>query len=69
MTALRWTAFAALAMGPAQAQTVSIGTMIPANAFPGAVWTDVAGFVVGAGLIVAELGLVRRFHGSSHKAT
>ncbi|MBM3528574.1 MAG: TRAP transporter fused permease subunit [Alphaproteobacteria bacterium] len=37
-----------------------LAMMVPANAFPGAIWTDIAGFVAGAGLIVSELGLARR---------
>jgi TRAP-type uncharacterized transport system fused permease subunit len=43
--------------------------MIPANGFPGAIWTDIAGFVLGAGLIVSELGLLQRFRQSARKAT
>jgi TRAP transporter 4TM/12TM fusion protein len=46
-----------------------LSLMVPANAFPGAIWTDVAGFIVGAGLIVSELGLVQRFRQSARKAT
>jgi TRAP transporter 4TM/12TM fusion protein len=46
-----------------------ISMMIPANAFPGAIWTDVAGVIVGAGLIVSELGLLQRFRHSLRKAT
>jgi hypothetical protein len=34
--------------------------MIPAQAFDGAVWTDVAGFVLGALLIASELGVMER---------
>jgi TRAP transporter 4TM/12TM fusion protein len=34
--------------------------MIPANGFPGAIWTDVAGFIFGVVLIVSELGFMRR---------
>jgi TRAP transporter 4TM/12TM fusion protein len=41
--------------------------MIPANGFPGAIWTDVAGFIVGVGLLVSEFGLLRRFHPSARK--
>ena len=41
--------------------------MVPANAFPGAIWTDIAGFVVGTGLIASELGLVQRFRQSARK--
>jgi TRAP-type uncharacterized transport system fused permease subunit len=43
--------------------------MIPANGFPGAIWTDVVGFIVGAGLIASELGVVQRFRASIQKAT
>jgi TRAP-type uncharacterized transport system fused permease subunit len=42
--------------------------MIPANAFKGAIWTDVAGVIVGAGLIASELGLVQRLRHSFRKA-
>jgi TRAP-type uncharacterized transport system fused permease subunit len=38
-----------------------LAMMVPANAFAGAIWTDVAGFIVGAGLIASELGLLQRF--------
>jgi TRAP-type uncharacterized transport system fused permease subunit len=34
--------------------------MIPARAFEGAIWTDIAGFVVGLVLIASELDFVRR---------
>jgi len=44
--------------------------MIPANAFPGAIWTDIVGFVIGAGLILSELSASRRALASSpQKAT
>jgi hypothetical protein len=33
--------------------------MVPANAFAGALWTNIAGFVIGAELILLELGAVR----------
>jgi TRAP transporter 4TM/12TM fusion protein len=46
-----------------------LAMMVPANAFAGAIWTDVAGFIVGAGLIASELGLVQRFRQSARKAT
>jgi TRAP transporter 4TM/12TM fusion protein len=46
-----------------------LAMMVPANAFPGALWTDIAGFVVGAGLIVSEFGLARRFRPARGKAT
>jgi TRAP-type uncharacterized transport system fused permease subunit len=45
-----------------------VAMMIPANAFPGALWTDIAGFVVGAGLILFELGAVRRTRPTPQKA-
>jgi TRAP transporter 4TM/12TM fusion protein len=45
-----------------------IAMMIPANAFPGAIWTDIAGFVAGTGLILFELGMVRRLRSSPQKA-
>jgi TRAP transporter 4TM/12TM fusion protein len=37
-----------------------LAMMVPANAFWGAIWTDVLGFVVGAWLIASELGLLQR---------
>jgi TRAP transporter 4TM/12TM fusion protein len=43
--------------------------MIPANGFPGAIWTDVAGFILGIVLIGAELGALRRPRHSIGKAT
>jgi TRAP transporter 4TM/12TM fusion protein len=43
--------------------------MIPANGFPGAIWTDVAGFILGAGLMASELGVVQRVRHSMRKAT
>ena len=42
--------------------------MLPANAFQGAIWTDVAGFIVGTGLIVSELGLLQRLRHFNSKA-
>jgi TRAP transporter 4TM/12TM fusion protein len=45
-----------------------ISLMIPANAFPGALWTDIVGFVVGAGLILMELSAIRRTRSASQKA-
>jgi TRAP transporter 4TM/12TM fusion protein len=42
--------------------------MIPANGFPGAIWTDVAGIILGGGLLAAELGLTRRVWRSLQKA-
>jgi TRAP-type uncharacterized transport system fused permease subunit len=34
--------------------------MIPANSFPGALWTDIVGFVIGAGLLLSEVFAKRR---------
>jgi TRAP-type uncharacterized transport system fused permease subunit len=46
-----------------------IALMVPAQAFPGALWTDIAGFVVGSVLILSELSLVRRrLFGARQKA-
>jgi TRAP transporter 4TM/12TM fusion protein len=45
-----------------------IAMMVPSNAFPGALWTDVGGFVIGAGLILLELGAVRRARSLPQKA-
>ena len=45
-----------------------IAMMVPANAFKAAIWTDVAGVIVGAGLIASELGLVQRLRHSFRKA-
>jgi TRAP-type uncharacterized transport system fused permease subunit len=42
-----------------------IALMIPANAFPGALWTDIGGFVVGIGLIAWQLGAVGLWRRSS----
>lgn len=46
-----------------------LAMMVPANAFPGAIWTDIVGFIVGAGLIVSELGPVRRYRHSKGNVT
>jgi hypothetical protein len=43
--------------------------MIPANGFPGAIWTDVVGFILGVVLIGSELGMLRRARHSMRKAT
>ena len=48
--------------------TSGILLMIPANAFPGAIWTDIAGFVIGVGLILWELGALRRTRSAPQKA-
>jgi TRAP transporter 4TM/12TM fusion protein len=45
-----------------------IALMVPAQAFPGALWTDIAGFVAGSVLILSELGLVRRRFRARQKA-
>jgi hypothetical protein len=42
--------------------------MVPSNAFPGALWTDIGGFVVGARLILLELGAIRRARSLPQKA-
>jgi TRAP-type uncharacterized transport system fused permease subunit len=34
--------------------------MIPANGFPGAIWADIIGFVLGAAVVLAELSARRR---------
>jgi TRAP-type uncharacterized transport system fused permease subunit len=47
--------------------TAGLLLMIPANGFPGAIWTDVAGIILG-GLVAAELGLARRVRRSMQKA-
>jgi len=44
-----------------------IAMMVPANAFHGALWTDIGGFAVGAGLILVELGAMRRARPSPQK--
>jgi TRAP transporter 4TM/12TM fusion protein len=46
-----------------------LSMMIPANGFPGAIWTDVGGFILGVVLIGSELGMLRRAHRSMRKAT
>jgi hypothetical protein len=48
--------------------TSGIAMMVPSNAFPGALWTDIAGFVVGSGLILLELSATRRTRPSPQKA-
>jgi len=45
-----------------------ISMMVPANAFPGAIWTDIVGFVAGTGLILLEIGAMRRARTSPQKA-
>jgi TRAP-type uncharacterized transport system fused permease subunit len=42
--------------------------MIPAKGFPGAIWTDIVGFVVGTGLLLAEVGARRRTRAAPQKA-
>jgi len=37
-----------------------LALMIPAGAFPGAIWTDIGGFALGAALALQELAAVRR---------
>jgi TRAP transporter 4TM/12TM fusion protein len=37
-----------------------LALMVPANAFDGAVWTDIGGFVLGAALVLAEVAASRR---------
>jgi TRAP-type uncharacterized transport system fused permease subunit len=37
-----------------------LALMIPARAFEGAIWTDVAGFALGTALIASELGILGR---------
>jgi TRAP-type uncharacterized transport system fused permease subunit len=41
-----------------------LAMMVPAGAFPGAIWTDVAGFVVGVVLIVSQTALFERLRRS-----
>jgi TRAP transporter 4TM/12TM fusion protein len=48
--------------------TSGIAMMIPANAFPGALWTDIGGFVAGTVLILWEVGAMRRARSSPQKA-
>jgi TRAP transporter 4TM/12TM fusion protein len=45
-----------------------LAMMVPANAFKGAIWTDVAGVIVGAALILSELGMVQRLRQLTSKA-
>jgi TRAP-type uncharacterized transport system fused permease subunit len=37
-----------------------LALMIPGNAFEGAIWTDIGGFVLGAGLFLFEIASGRR---------
>jgi TRAP-type uncharacterized transport system fused permease subunit len=37
-----------------------IAMMIPAKAFPGALWTDIGGFALGAALLAAQIASARR---------
>jgi TRAP transporter 4TM/12TM fusion protein len=46
-----------------------LAMMVPARAFEGAIWTDIAGFVVGVGLIASQLDIVRKLRPSLRKAT
>jgi len=39
-----------------------VAMMIPARAFPGAIWTDIGGVVAGAFLIASQLDVVRNLH-------
>jgi hypothetical protein len=41
--------------------------MVPANAFAGAIWTDLAGVVVGIALLASELGVLQRFRRLARK--
>jgi TRAP-type uncharacterized transport system fused permease subunit len=34
--------------------------MIPANSFPGALWTDIVGFVIGVALLASEFSIRRK---------
>jgi hypothetical protein len=47
---------------PRRALFIAAGvlTLIPADMFPGAIYTDLAGLALGAVLVARELGLVRR---------
>jgi TRAP transporter 4TM/12TM fusion protein len=36
-----------------------LALMVPARAFEGAIWTDVAGFILGAALVVSQIGIAR----------
>jgi hypothetical protein len=46
-----------------------LAMMVPARAFEGAIWTDIAGFVMGVGLIASQLDIVRKLRPSLRKAT
>jgi TRAP transporter 4TM/12TM fusion protein len=39
-----------------------IAMMVPARAFEGAIWTDIAGFIVGVILIASQVDIVRNLH-------
>jgi TRAP-type uncharacterized transport system fused permease subunit len=44
-----------------------LAMMVPANAFAGAIWTDLAGVVVGIALLASELGVLQRFRRLARK--
>jgi TRAP-type uncharacterized transport system fused permease subunit len=46
-----------------------LAMMVPARAFPGAIWTDVAGFVAGLVLIASQLDAVRNLHPALRRKT
>jgi TRAP transporter 4TM/12TM fusion protein len=45
-----------------------LAMMVPANAFEGAIWTDIIGFVAGVVLIASQLSVFRRLRPSPGKA-
>ena len=46
-----------------------LALMVPARAFPGAIWTDIAGFVAGSILIASQLDVVRGLHPALRRKT
>ena len=46
-----------------------LAMMVPANAFAGAIWTDIIGFIVGTTLILSELSIGSRLRRAANKPT
>jgi TRAP transporter 4TM/12TM fusion protein len=44
-----------------------VALMVPARAFPGAIWTDIVGFALGVVLIGSQIDIVRNLHPLSRK--
>jgi TRAP-type uncharacterized transport system fused permease subunit len=46
-----------------------LAMMVPANAFAGAIWTDIIGFIAGTALIMSELSIGSRLRRAANKPT